>query len=175
MTPEVEALVTRFGLAPHPEGGFFRETWADPREVHAEGFEGPRRASTAIYFLLTSGHFSALHRIKSDEVWHHYAGAPLAVTVLAPDATCTTLVLGPALEGYAPQGVVAAGMWFGAEVLAPGAWALVGCTVAPGFEFRDFELAERGALTRAFPQHAAVIARLTRGEGALPGLRAGGA
>lgn len=158
MDPELAALIARLDLRPHPEGGWFRETWRDPRVVHAEGFDGPRCASTAIYFLLAEGVFSALHRIRSDEVWHHYEGNDVEVTVLSGDGARRTLVVGRG----SPQAVVPAGEWFGARVRAGGGWALVGCTVAPGFEFGDFELAERAALTARWPQHAEAIAALTR-------------
>ena len=162
MDPELTALIARLDLRPHPEGGWYRETWRDARQVRAEGFDGPRSASTAIYFLLAAENFSALHRIRSDEVWHHYAGDDVEVTTLAPDGTRRTLLVGHRAPGAAPQAVVPAGEWFGSRVTPGGRWALVGCTVAPGFEFGDFELAHRTALTAQFPAHAEIIAALTR-------------
>ena len=162
MDPELSALIARLDLRPHPEGGWYRETFRDPRAVHAAGFEGPRSASTAIYFLLAEGNFSALHRIRSDEVWHHYAGGDVEVTALSPDGALRTLVVGHHHAAAAPQAVVPAGEWFGARVAAGGRWALVGCTVAPGFEFSDLELADRAALTASYPAHAGIIAALTR-------------
>lgn len=161
--PEVTALIDRLGLQPHPEGGWYRETFRDPRPVTAPGFDSARSASTAIYFLLTERSFSALHRIRSDEVWHHYAGGTLDVECIAPDGTRSTLAVGPALSGDAsPQAVVTAGTWFGARVRPGHRWALVGCTVAPGFDFRDFELADRSALSTLFPAHSGLIAELSR-------------
>jgi predicted cupin superfamily sugar epimerase len=162
MDPELAALIARLDLRPHPEGGWYRETFRDARTVRADNFDGPRSASTAIYFLLAAGNFSALHRIRSDEVWHHYAGGDVEVTVLSPDGARRTLTVGHRAPDAAPQGVVAAGEWFGARVAPGGGWALVGCTVSPGFEFGDLELADRAALTARFPAHAEVIAALTR-------------
>jgi predicted cupin superfamily sugar epimerase len=127
-------VIALLDLVPHPEGGHYRETFRDRRLV-----EGERAASTAIYFLLAAGERSRWHRVDAAEVWHWYAGAPLALSVA--DASGTTLVrLGPDLAaGERPQAVVPAGAWQGAESL--GAWTLVGCTVAPGFCFAGFELA----------------------------------
>jgi predicted cupin superfamily sugar epimerase len=119
--------------------------------------------ATAIYFLLSGSQFSALHRIKSDEIWHFYAGSSLAVEAIHPDGTRQTWRVGVDLAaGDLPQAVVPAGAWFGAEMIDKRAYALVGCTVSPGFDFADFELAERSALLARFPQHAGVILRLTR-------------
>lgn len=158
-------------LAPHPEGGFYRETYRATTLVETP--RGPRAASTAIYFLVPRGTFSALHRIASDEVWHHHAGAPLRVVAIDEGGGRHDQVLGADLaRGERPQHVVRAGAWFGAHVedsrdgdpaSARATWSLVSCTVAPGFDFADFELAERAALTARFPAHAALIARLTRG------------
>jgi len=132
-------IVRLLDLKPHPEGGHFRETFRDPRTV-----EGSRAASTAIYFLLARGQRSHWHRVDAAEVWHFYAGAPLRLEIAAsPASAITPLVLGPDLAaGERPQAVVPAGAWQAAESL--GAWALAGCTVAPGFEFAGLELAPKG-------------------------------
>src|SRR5262245_51500580 len=120
-------------LRPHPEGGHFRETFRDPRTVHG------RAVSTAIYFLLARGERSHWHRIDAVEIWHHYAGAALALSIATSDGT-TVVRLGQNLgAGERPQAAVPAGAWQSAQSL--GAWTLVGCTVAPGFEFKAFELA----------------------------------
>ncbi|MFM0735692.1 cupin domain-containing protein [Paraburkholderia xenovorans] len=159
-------LIRRFDLKPHPEGGFFSETYRsfarvtrgdDPRES-----SDTRSASTAIYYLLCDGAHSAWHRIKSDEVWHFYAGAPLNVHVLDKNGTLVTHRLGNTLThpNAVFQAVVPAGLWFAAECADPATFALVGCTVAPGFEFSEFELADADALKARHPQHAALIARL---------------
>ena len=154
-------------LAPHPEGGFYRETYRAAETIEAahlpERFGGGRVHSTAIYFLLPGDQISALHRIKSDEVWHFYAGTTLTLTLLHPDGRLEAHRLGPRPErGEAFQALVPAGCWYGARVDDPASYALVGGTVAPGFDFADFELAERAALLARFPEHRDTIVRLTR-------------
>jgi predicted cupin superfamily sugar epimerase len=159
--------IAALGLRPHPEGGWFRETYRAAEEIPAAAlprrYGGPRRFATAIHFLLAAGEVSAFHRLASDEVWFLHAGGPLLVHVLF-DRDHQVLRLGPDPErGEAFQAVVAAGSWFGAE-LAPGAdFTLVGCAVAPGFDFADFELGERATLAAAYPQHRDLVERLTRG------------
>ena len=158
--PTVETLVRELGLLPHPEGGHYRETY---RASHA-GADG-RAASTTIYFLLSKGEVSRLHRIDADEGWHLYLGGPLKIYELderEPYAPPRITMLGTDLDrGERPQHVVPAGRWFGAEP-APGVpYALVGCTVAPGFEFARFELGNRTRLSALFPDARALIKRLT--------------
>ncbi|MBN8217658.1 MAG: cupin domain-containing protein [Spirochaetes bacterium] len=166
-----EALIRLLGLMPHPEGGFYRETYRSggilPRAQLPPGFSGDAPFSTAIYFLLTKDAFSSFHRIRSDELWHFYSGDPLEVHLLSPGTGHRLLELGPELErGQAFQGCVEAGAWFGARVRPGGAWSLVGCTVAPGFRFEDFELARREALARQFPDQRNLVHDLTRSEAA---------
>jgi predicted cupin superfamily sugar epimerase len=169
-TPEpltVDGLVSSLGLLPHPEGGFYRETYRSPEILAAAAlparFRADRAMSTAIYFLVQRGAFSALHRIHSDEVWHFYRGGALEIVCLDRDGQRRDLRLGPDLDrGDVAQAMVPAGTWFGSRVVGDGDFALVGCTVAPGFDFADFELAGRADLTSRFPAHAAVIAGLTR-------------
>ncbi|HEX7907678.1 MAG TPA: cupin domain-containing protein [Paraburkholderia sp.] len=156
-------LIRRFDLEPHPEGGFFRETYRSAERVCRDDGSGETRsASTAIYYLLCDGAHSAWHRIRSDEVWHFYAGEPLNVHVLDESGALVTHKLGNALTraDVVFQAVVPAGLWFAAECADPATFALVGCTVAPGFEFSEFELAEVGVLQARHPQHAALIERL---------------
>jgi len=130
-------VIRMLGLAPHPEGGHYRQTFRDRRTV-----DGGRAASTAIHFLLARGERSHWHRVDAVEIWHYYAGAPLRLEI-ADGETRTTLTLGGNLAaGEQPQGVVPTGAWQAAESL--GDWTLVGCTVAPGFEFAGFELAPPG-------------------------------
>jgi predicted cupin superfamily sugar epimerase len=132
-----DAIIALLGLAPHPEGGHFRETFRDPASVN-----GGRAASTAIYFLLRAGEISRWHRVDAAEVWHWYAGAPLMLAI-AEHAGRRTMTLGSDLAaGLRPQAVVPAHAWQQAH--SAGAWTLVGCTVAPGFEFAGFELAPPG-------------------------------
>jgi predicted cupin superfamily sugar epimerase len=154
-------------LLPHPEGGFFRESYRAAETVRREHlpprFTGDRAFSTAIYFLLQWPDFSALHRIKQDEVWHFYDGSPLSVISIAPDGVLTTVTLGrDVAAGEVPQAVVPAGHIFGSRPREPGTFSLVGCTVAPGFDFADFEIPTRKELLDQFPQHATIITALTR-------------
>jgi predicted cupin superfamily sugar epimerase len=159
-----DELIRRFDLKPHPEGGFFNETYRSAQRVIREhdGLAHTRSASTAIYYLLCDGAHSAWHRIRSDEVWHFYAGEPLNVHVLDASGTLLTHKLGNTLAhpDAVFQAVVPAGLWFAAECADPATFALVGCTVAPGFEFSEFEIADVDALKAQHPQHAQVIARL---------------
>jgi len=157
-----QKLVEHYALEPHPEGGFFRESYRAELAVDAPGFEGSRNVATAIYFLLPQGAQSSLHRIGSDEIWHFYRGGPMALIEIDADGNVTETILGPDIEaGHVLQHVVPAGVWFGGYPLEETAYSFVGCTVAPGFDFADFELAERAALLRDYPHHAAVIERLT--------------
>jgi uncharacterized protein len=162
-------LIRRFDLQPHPEGGFFAETYRSAARVlradEPARTDGTLAASTAIYYLLCDGAHSAWHRIRSDEVWHFYAGEPLLVHVLDesdPGGTLVTHRLGNPLThaGSVYQAVVPAGLWFAAECADPASFALVGCTVAPGFEFGEFELADVDALKGRHPRHAELIGRL---------------
>ena len=153
--------IRRLDLLAHPEGGFYRETYRSAGTVAADG--GTRALSTAIYFLLPGDQVSALHRIRSDEIWHFYAGSALTLFVIHRDGRLEQARLGPdAAAGERFQALVPAGCWYGAAVDDPASYALVGGTVAPGFDFADFELGARAALTREFPQHRALIERLTR-------------
>lgn len=161
-----QELISHLELVRHPEGGWFRETYRSgesvPGEALPERFGGDRAFSTAICFLLEAGEISALHRIKSDEIWHFYAGAPLLIHAISPDGRWQTRRLGPdLLAGEVCQAVVPAGSWFGAE-LAGEPFALVGCTVAPGFDFADFEMADRRRLAARYPQHAERIGLMTK-------------
>jgi predicted cupin superfamily sugar epimerase len=156
VTPE--ELITHYGLEPIPrEGGLFRQTWAGPERPDG------RPEGTAIVALLTADDFSALHRLPTDEIWHFYLGDPLELLLLAPDGTSRTTVLGPdVLGGQQIQFTVPAGTWMGGRVLAGGAWALFGCTMAPGFTFEGYEHGDAAALTARYPDRAAQITGLCR-------------
>lgn len=164
---EVRQLINRLALERHPEGGWFRETYRSEGLIPSQGlpaeFTGPRSFATAIYFLLARGELSTLHRIKSDEMWHFYSGTSLTIHVISPTGDYQQLKLGPDIaddENF--QAMVPAGSWFGAEVSPAGSYALAGCTVAPGFDFTDFELASRAELLRTYPEHQELIVKLTR-------------
>ncbi len=159
-----QQLIQRLALQPHPEGGYFRETYRCSETVTRSTYPAVRSASTAIYYLLCDDAYSAWHRIRSDEVWHFYAGGALDVHVLDADGRLHTHRLGDALACHDAvyQAMVPAGCWFAAERIDPATYTLAGCTVAPGFEFSEFELADPAALLQTFPAHAALIRRLSR-------------
>lgn len=159
-------LIERLRLMPHPEGGFFRETYRAPLQLGAQAlspqFAGMRNASTAIYYLLAAGDRSRFHRIRSDEIWHFYQGDPLQVVEITEAGSISVTLLGNDIAaGQVSQHVVPAGRWFGACPAAGSRFSLVGCTVSPGFDFADFEMAERPALLSAYPQLQDWITRLT--------------
>jgi uncharacterized protein len=161
---QARALINTLGLQPHPEGGYFRETYRSKEGATGlpERYKGSRVFSTAILFLLPAGSKSRLHRLKSDELWHFHLGGPLKVVEISPEGKLTETLMGPELgQGQVFQHAVPAGSWFGAEPVEGTAFSLVGCTVAPGFDFADFEMGERGALARLFPKAEAAIKRLT--------------
>ena len=167
---DAQTWVDRLELESHPEGGYYRETYrADlsiPEAALPDSFDGSRHAAALIYFLLPGDSFSAFHRIRQDEAWHFYAGSPITLHQIAPDGTYATTTLGRAVEeGQTLHTVVPAGTWFGATVDDADGYGLAGCTTAPAFDFADFEMADRAALVDAYPQHRAVIERLTREEG----------
>jgi predicted cupin superfamily sugar epimerase len=156
-------------LAPHVEGGAFKETYRSPWLLRQSGLppamKGDRHASTGIYFLLEEGEFSAFHRIAADEMWHFYDGHTLCIYDIDPAGELTVHKLGLNVHlGEQPQLVIKAGHWFASRVEIPGGFALVGCTVAPGFDFADFELATKAALQAIYPRHQALIEELVHGQ-----------
>ncbi|MBX9893304.1 MAG: cupin domain-containing protein [Chitinophagaceae bacterium] len=163
----IQQLVDTYSLLPHPEGGFYKETYRSADSIAfdkgIDRFDGERSMATAIYFLISSENFSAFHRIKSDELWHFYAGGSLLVHVLHEDGRYEQIKVGnnPA-AGEVFQAVVPAGAWFASECAPEVAFSFVGCTVSPGFDFADFELAYADALIQSYPDHATLIQRLCR-------------
>ena len=162
-----QQLIALYNLQPHPEGGWYKETYQCREQIDAdhlpERFSGSRAFSTAIYFLLEQGNFSAFHRIKSDECWHFYAGDPLAIYVLQQDGTLDVIVLGSDItNGQLFQYVVPANCWFASCPATYSKFCFVGCTVAPGFNFADFELADADTLSALYPQHRICIKKLCR-------------
>lgn len=167
MDDRLQQLINHYKMQPHPEGGYYLQSYQSsgriPAESLPEDFSGSRPFSTAIYFLLEQGNFSAFHRIKSDECWHFYEGGCLYVHILYPDGQLKTVRLGSDIsKGEVYQYVVPANSWFASEP-APGTqYSLVGCTVSPGFDFVDFELANASVLGKDYPAHASLIQRLCR-------------
>ena len=162
-----QQLIALYNLQPHPEGGWYKETYQSKEQIDAdslpERFCGSRAFSTAIYFLLEQGNFSAFHRIKSDECWHFYAGDPLVVYVLQQDGTLDEIMLGNDItNGQLFQYVVPANCWFASRPAFDSKFCFVGCTVAPGFDFADFEMADAAVLSALYPQHQTAIQELCR-------------
>ena len=162
-----ESLVNYFNMLPHPEGGFYKETYRSdeliPHGALPQRFVGDRYFSTVIYFLLEKGNFSGFHKIQSDECWHFYAGQALLIYVLHNDSVLQTIRLGnDILNGEVIQAVVPAGCCFASEPAPVSDFSFVGCTVAPGFDFADFELAKAAELVIVFPGYMDLINRLCK-------------
>lgn len=157
--------IKKLDLTAHPEGGWYRESYRSKEQISKEAlperFQSSRNFSTAIYYLLEKGDFSAFHRIKSDEIWHFYDGDSLEIIEITPQGTLTRHCLGLTQNSNCyPQLVIPSGSWFAAHPL--GEYTLVGCTVSPGFDFADFELASKTQLLSLFPGHKSIIDRLCR-------------
>ncbi|SHH03999.1 cupin domain-containing protein [Flagellimonas flava] len=163
----ISQLISNFGLQPHPEGGYFKETYRSdgliPKISLPSHYPGNRNYATAIYFLLTSDTFSAFHRIKQDEIWHFYEGSPIKLHVISETGAYTEQLIGTNFSaGEVPQFVVPGNHWFAAETVEPNSYSFVGCTVSPGFDFADFVMADGTGLAAQFPDLGDVIGRLTR-------------
>ena len=161
MEPEAEQVIRGLSLARHPEGGWFRETYRSAERVPASAlpprFGADRALATSILYLLAAGECSHFHRLRADELWWHHAGGPMQVILLDARGPRTLVV-----SAESPQAVVPHGTWCAAEPAPGAAFALVGCGVAPGFEYDDFELAERQALLAQFPAQRELVLRFTR-------------
>lgn len=167
MDEAAQKIVERFALSPHPEGGYFREVYRSSVTLAHPGVPpdqpSERRAGTLIYFLLAAPHFSAFHRVQwTDEIWHLYAGGPLELHIIDASGEHELRTLTGDLQSGEPTAVVPAGCWQAAKPASRTGWAFGGCTVAPGFEFSDFEMPSAEELIAAHPRHAALIRELTR-------------
>jgi len=164
-----EQIIKHFNLQSLPaEGGYYRETYRCDEKISKpalpDRYGNPRCFSTSILFLLKKGIFSAIHKLKSDEVYHFYMGSPVKLLLLFPDGQAQTITLGNDItKNHSPQVVIPKGTWQGCCLEDENAeFALMGCTVSPGFEFEDFELAERNTLIEKYPQQKVLITKLTR-------------
>lgn len=162
-----DAIIKKLQLIPHPEGGYYKEHYRSkesiPKAALGNQYNGNRNYSTSIYFMLTSDTFSAFHKINQDEIWHFYDGSPIILHSIDANGKHSEVIIGSDLtKGQVPQYIVAGGDWFAAKVLAEDSYALLGCTVAPGFDFADFELAKQDELIALFPQHQSLIKDFTR-------------
>ncbi len=163
---EIEKIIKHLDLKPHPEGGYFKETYRSKETISkselSSDYQGDRNFTTCIYFLLTSEFFSAFHKIIQDEIWHFYAGSPIELHTISETGIHTKHLIGKDFEaGQVPQLVVPGKHWFAARVVKDYSYSLVGCTVSPGFDFKDFELPTQEELLAKFPQHNSLIAAFT--------------
>lgn len=164
IAPSAKSWIEKFQLTPHPEGGYFREIYRSegiiPQLSLPLRYNGGRAYSTTIYYLLKSGDFSSLHRLDSDEQWFHLDGSALTIHSIDPQGNYQKHLIGKNIESL--YAVVPHSCWFGATVDEPNSFSLVGCVVAPGFNFEDFELAKREELVKQFAQYKEIIEKLTR-------------
>lgn len=163
----VKEIIEKLQLRPHPEGGFFKETYRSdgiiPQEALPDFFEGSRHYSTCIYYMLQSGDFSAFHKIHQDEIWHFYLGSPIRLYLISEVGNLTEVIIGTDIaKGHVLQFVVPKVHWFAATVAEQESFSLIGCTVSPGFDFKDFTLASRKDLIEKYPQHHDIIKTFTR-------------
>ncbi len=165
--PQLKEIISKLDLTPHPEGGFFKETYRSEgfikRDSLSEVYSGERNYSTCIYFVITSESFSAWHKIHQEEFWHFYLGSSITIHLISPEGEYSTVVLGnDIVNGEVPQYVVKGEWWFAVTVNKEKNYALTGCTVAPGFDFDDFILPSRKELIDIFPHLSKEITQLTR-------------
>jgi uncharacterized protein len=159
LNKEAARWVKRLGLERHPEGGYFKQTYSTDLVINVKGYDGPRHAATAIYYLLDGSEFAAFHRIKSDEIWHHYAGGPLTIHSIGNDGKLSKIKIGKSM----PQVVIKANTWFAASLSGnKKSHCLLGCTVSPGFDYRDWELGKKEELAKTYPQHRKIIEKYAR-------------
>lgn len=161
---DAQSLIESLNLKPLPlEGGYFRETYRCEETLPGRQNGNAKSVSTCIYYLLTAQTFSAFHRLPADEIWHFYCGTAVNLHTISSDGILESIRLSADLTtGSAPQVVVKAGTWQAAELAEEGSFALLGCTVAPAFDFEDYEHGEPKVLLEQFPQHKRIISRLTR-------------
>jgi len=161
-----QEIIEQLQLQKHPEGGYFKEIYRSEESIHQNAlpkrYLGARNISTFIYFMLTENDISAFHRIKSDEIWHHYMGDDVELLLINASGELERHLLGKGLkQGALPQVVIPKDHWFAGRVVPGGSYCLMGCTVAPGFDFEDFELADRAALTQEFPDLEETVVEFT--------------
>jgi predicted cupin superfamily sugar epimerase len=163
----LENIIELLKLKPHPEGGFYRETYRSEGIINDRclgvEYSGSRNHSTCIYYLLNNDAFSSFHKIVQDEIWHYYDGSPVALQMITPLGYHIEVIIGRDFsKGQVPQYVIPGGTWFGAKPVEPNSYSLFGCTVAPGFTFADFKQGDREELIQLYPQYSALIMEYTR-------------
>ena len=168
----VDDIVKLLGMEPHPEGGYYKRSYIASDEISLPtryNDNKKRPSSTCIYYLLGKNDFSAWHRIKSDEIWHHYEGATVTIFTIDPKThEISKHALGKLTDGAVPQVIVKHGLWFCASLSGEGDFGLCGCTVSPGFDFRDFELADRSEFVAEYPEHETLVQKYTKDISKVP-------
>ncbi|MBX3007180.1 MAG: cupin domain-containing protein [Melioribacteraceae bacterium] len=164
---KAEAIIKKLNLIAHPEGGYYSETYRSEEFYNPESlphrYQGVRTFSTLIYFLLREDQVSLFHRLLSDEVWHFYLGSPIILHTIDENGVYNQKNIGSkVLEDESPQVIIKRNTWFAAELKDKSQFSLVGCTVAPGFEYRDFELGRRDDLIKIYPQHSGLISKFSK-------------
>jgi uncharacterized protein len=164
LNKDAKYWINKLNLQEHPEGGYFAETYKSEKFVNLPEYNGDRHACTAIYYLLVRDQFSSFHRMKSDEIWHFYAGSSLSLHIIETRSRRLQEVkLGADVDnGGSFQTVVKSGYWFAASVDDHDSYSLVGCTVSPGFDYCDWELGDMETLARMYPQHKSIIEKYSR-------------
>jgi len=167
MNDKADFYISKLQLNPHPEGGYYKEVYRSDEIIEAVHlpvrYKSSRAFSTSIFFLLKNDQVSMFHKLKSDEIWHFYDGCGVKIYVIEKNGIKREVLLGNKLEqGELPQVIINKNSWFGAELLNKSSFCLIGCTVSPGFEFKDFKLGEREKLLKLFPQHENIIKKLTK-------------
>ncbi|RLD53703.1 MAG: hypothetical protein DRJ05_15995 [Bacteroidetes bacterium] len=167
MEKDANFWIAHLGLKKHPEGGFYKEVFRSDEILSKKSlparYTSFRSVSTSIYYLLKSNEHSNFHRLKSDEIWHFYSGSPINVYIISPTGKLTINTCGPYAErGNVFQLLIPKGSWFAAKSMEEASYTLVGCTVAPGFDFEDFELPKQEDLLKRFPQHTELISKFSK-------------
>lgn len=163
---DADYWIQKLSLSPHPEGGYFKETFIASDIINTDNlqrnYKGPKKAYTAIYFLLRSSQVSRLHRLKSDELWNYHYGSPITIHIIDSNGNYCEKKLGPNPDNKESfQIIIKGGCWFGVTVDEKNSYSLTGCFVSPGFDYIDFELAKREKLIKKYPEHSSIIKKLT--------------
>ena len=155
--------IKKLKLQKHPEGGYFTNTYASDKKINLPDYVGFRSTCTAIYYLLTGNQFASFHIMKSDEIWHFYSGSSLTLYIIDSKGEMKQILIGPNFDrGERFQVIIKSGCWFAVSINNRNSFSLVGCTVSPGFDYRDWKLGDRKKLLEQYPQHNKIIKKYTK-------------
>ena len=162
MNKNAKFWIKKLGLQKHPEGGYFTNTYVSDKKIDLPEYDGTRSACTAIYYLLTGNQFASFHTVSSDEIWHFYSGSSLTLHVINSNGEMEKILIGPSYDkGERFQVIIKSGCWFSASINDKKSYSLVGCTVSPGFDYRDWKLGDRKKLLEQYPQYGKLIKKYT--------------